>query len=165
VCHIRTVGAPTCDVSLPVAWACAPPPPGACAHSVAVCQQMGEVLRDEWAGEAYSMVKAARNSAVRLVRLITNNLPGPLLRLGCDISHRGSRLCVTCSSLCPPPQPGFRDHAVYKGRQVFFYKRAQILVADLWGAYVKCGVLLVQHCMVWVVFSLCVSQLRKAHVW
>lgn len=30
---------------------------------------------------------------------------------------------------------GFRDQAIYKGRQVFFYKRAQILVADLVGAY------------------------------
>ena len=31
--------------------------------------------------------------------------------------------------------PGFRDQAVYNGQQVFFYKRAQILVADLIGAY------------------------------
>lgn len=30
---------------------------------------------------------------------------------------------------------GFRDHAVYKGHQVFIYKRAQIFVADLWGAF------------------------------
>ena len=30
---------------------------------------------------------------------------------------------------------GFRDQAIYKGRQVFFYKRAQILVADLVGSY------------------------------
>jgi hypothetical protein len=27
--------------------------------------------------------------------------------------------------------PGFQDHGVYKGKQVFFYKRAQILVGDL----------------------------------
>jgi hypothetical protein len=31
--------------------------------------------------------------------------------------------------------PGFRDHCVYKGHQVFLYKRAQIFVADLWGAF------------------------------
>jgi hypothetical protein len=29
---------------------------------------------------------------------------------------------------------GFRDEAIYKGSQIFFYKRAQILVADLIGA-------------------------------
>lgn len=29
---------------------------------------------------------------------------------------------------------GFRDEAIYQGEQVFFYKRAQILVADLFGA-------------------------------
>lgn len=30
---------------------------------------------------------------------------------------------------------GFRDHSVYKGHQVFLYKRAQIFAADLWGAF------------------------------
>ena len=30
---------------------------------------------------------------------------------------------------------GFRDEAIYKGEQIFFYKRAQILCADLIGAY------------------------------
>ena len=30
--------------------------------------------------------------------------------------------------------PGFRDEAIYNGEQVFFYKRAQILCADLIGA-------------------------------
>ncbi|KAF2076900.1 hypothetical protein CYY_001803 [Polysphondylium violaceum] len=30
---------------------------------------------------------------------------------------------------------GFRDSSVYQGRQIFFYKRAQIFVGDIWGAY------------------------------
>ena len=30
---------------------------------------------------------------------------------------------------------GFRDEAIYQGEQIFFYKRAQILCADLIGAY------------------------------
>jgi hypothetical protein len=30
---------------------------------------------------------------------------------------------------------GFRDTAIYRGRLVHFYKRAQILVGDLWAAY------------------------------
>lgn len=29
----------------------------------------------------------------------------------------------------------FQDHAIYQGRQVYFYKRAQILVGDLFGAF------------------------------
>lgn len=28
-----------------------------------------------------------------------------------------------------------QDHAIHEGEQIFFYKRAQILVADLWGAF------------------------------
>lgn len=35
--------------------------------------------------------------------------------------------------------PGFRDSHVYKGRQIFIYKRAQILVADLWAAFLRLG--------------------------
>lgn len=30
---------------------------------------------------------------------------------------------------------GFRDHAIYNGKQVFFYKRAQIFAGDIWGAF------------------------------
>jgi len=28
----------------------------------------------------------------------------------------------------------FQDHALYEGEQICFYKRSQILVADIWGA-------------------------------
>jgi hypothetical protein len=51
------------------------------------------------------MVMQANGSAVRLVELIIRYFPG------------------------------FRDTAVYRGRLVHFYKRAQILVGDLWAAY------------------------------
>ena len=37
--------------------------------------------------------------------------------------------------LCQSYVAGFRDHSVYKGHQVFLYKRAQIFVADLYGAF------------------------------
>lgn len=64
---------------------------------------------DEVAGggtfSALQLVRNADHSAVRLVELITRMLPG------------------------------FRDHAVYGGRQVFLLKRAQILVSDIWGAH------------------------------
>lgn len=31
--------------------------------------------------------------------------------------------------------PSFRDEAIYKSKQVSFYKRAQILVADIWACF------------------------------
>ena len=31
--------------------------------------------------------------------------------------------------------PSFRDECEYRGRRVSFYKRAQILVADLWSCF------------------------------
>jgi hypothetical protein len=56
-------------------------------------------------GRAATLVKRARGSAVKLVDLIASSFPG------------------------------FRDQAVYRGRQVFLYKRAQIFVADVYGAF------------------------------
>jgi hypothetical protein len=72
---------------------------------VAKVREVGEVLLAEFDGLAINLIKRAKNSAVALVRLLTAHFPG------------------------------FRDEAVYHGRQVFFYKRAQIFAADVWGGY------------------------------
>ncbi|CAM9656238.1 unnamed protein product, partial [Hapterophycus canaliculatus] len=68
-------------------------------------RELGCVLQAHFGGEAALLVARAARSAARLVRLLT---------------------CLL---------PGFRDEALYQGQQCFFYKRAQILVADLWAAY------------------------------
>lgn len=68
-------------------------------------RELGCVLQAHFGGEAAMLVARAARSAARLVRLLT---------------------CLL---------PGFRDEALHKGRQCFFYKRAQILAADLWDAY------------------------------
>jgi hypothetical protein len=70
-------------------------------------RELGKVLLERFDGKASNVVMEAHNSADRLVRLITDNFPG------------------------------FRDATIYNSKQVFFYKRAQILVADIWGAYGK----------------------------
>lgn len=67
--------------------------------------QVGTVLQQSYGGRAARLVKKARRSAVRLVDLIAASFPG------------------------------FRDQTVYRGRQVFLYKRAQIFVADVFGAF------------------------------
>lgn len=69
------------------------------------CLQLGEHLETAYGGVAASMVAAAEQSGSRLVSMLAAALPG------------------------------FRDEAIYGGRRVFLYKRAQILVADLWAAY------------------------------
>ena len=43
--------------------------------------------------------------------------------------------CPKIVDLVVKTLPGFRDQAIYAGVQVFFYKRAQILVSDLVGAF------------------------------
>ncbi|KAJ3673058.1 hypothetical protein LUZ60_006432 [Juncus effusus] len=72
---------------------------------VRLLHEVGFELERSFEGKAANLVKSCNNSASTLVTLITRHFPG------------------------------FRDHALYKGRQVFLYKRAQIFVADLWGAF------------------------------
>ena len=67
-------------------------------------QEMGRVLMDKYNGRASEVVAAAGGSAINLVR-----------RLATDF-------------------PSFRDQASYHGQEVFFYKRAQLFAADLYGA-------------------------------
>ena len=68
-------------------------------------QELGQVLVKHFDGWACNLVNQAKNSSVTLVSLILQYLPG------------------------------FRDTCIYKGRLIHFYKRAQILVGDLWAAY------------------------------
>ena len=62
-------------------------------------------LLTTFGGSAAALILAARGSAAALVALVVAHFPP------------------------------FRDAALYRGRQVFFYKRAQIFVGDLYGAF------------------------------
>jgi hypothetical protein len=68
-------------------------------------REVGELLLREYQGRAHKLVEAAGNSALDLARMVAEKLAS------------------------------YRDEAVYKGRKIFFYKRAQILAADLHGAF------------------------------
>ncbi len=68
-------------------------------------QELGGVLAADYRGEAWRMIEAAGGSALELARLLARKLRS------------------------------FRDEAFYAERKVFFYKRAQILAADLSGAF------------------------------
>jgi len=72
---------------------------------VRLLREVGAGLIEHFDGSALKLVAEARGSAARLVDLVLRYFPG------------------------------FRDCAVYKGRQVHFYKRAQIFVGDVWGAF------------------------------
>ncbi len=76
---------------------------------VRLLREVGEGLLEHFDGYAVNLIRAAEGSAARLVHLIAATFPG------------------------------FRDHAIYRGRQVFFYKRAQIFAGDVWGAYGRKG--------------------------
>ncbi|KAJ8735232.1 hypothetical protein PYW07_006852 [Mythimna separata] len=72
---------------------------------IAVLHEVGKILLDKYNGTFETCVKEANKSAVKLLEIIVENFP------------------------C------FRDEATYKGQKVALYKRAQILVADLWNFF------------------------------
>ena len=78
-------------------------------NRIAVLKELGQVLVTDYAGRAVNLVEDAQGSAVRLARLLARKLSS------------------------------FRDVAFYKGREVFFFKRAQIFAADLHGAFNGAG--------------------------
>jgi len=68
-------------------------------------REIGIALLRYFDGKAANLVKAAEKKASNLVRLVTSSFSG------------------------------FRDHCIYEGKQIFLYKRAQIFVGDIYGAY------------------------------
>lgn len=69
-----------------------------------ILRELGRALQDQWDGDASRLLDASNGSAVRFVGMVTRDFPS------------------------------FRDAAPFKGRQVPFYKRAQILASDLHAA-------------------------------
>ncbi|CAL5366757.1 unnamed protein product [Camellia sinensis] len=63
------------------------------------------LLHENFEGKASNLVELCGKSAVKLVALVTSHFPG------------------------------FHDHTVYKGHQIFLYKRAQIFASDLRGSF------------------------------
>ena len=74
-------------------------------HRLHILIELGQLMLEEYEGHAFKLVEAAGKSAVRLARLLAEKLAS------------------------------FRDVAKYQGHEVFFYKRAQIFAADLYGAF------------------------------
>jgi hypothetical protein len=68
-------------------------------------RELGAVLREHWGGSATTFVADARHDATRLTQMVAENFAS------------------------------FDDIAVYDNRPVHFFKRAQILAADLYGAF------------------------------
>jgi hypothetical protein len=68
-------------------------------------REAGRILLVEWGGDAARLVRAAERSGIRLVQQVVASFPS------------------------------FRDEAAYDGRRICFWKRAQLLVSDLYHAF------------------------------
>lgn len=69
----------------------------------------GHTLQEKWEGSFVNCVKAANNSALKLMEILVEDFPS------------------------------FRDWCEFEGQTVVFLKRAQIMVADIWAAFSSKG--------------------------
>ncbi|XP_050428477.1 queuosine salvage protein isoform X2 [Adelges cooleyi] len=72
-------------------------------------QQSADILLKKYKGSFLNCIIEANNSAQKLLLLISENF-----------SY-------------------FRDESFYNNKKVFIYKRAQILIADIWSSFAGCG--------------------------
>lgn len=80
-------------------------PPPLLDARLAHLQEVGAILERDWGNSFATMIKEANGSAATLLRLVVDAFPS------------------------------FADVSTYDGQPVMFYKRAQILIADLVGAF------------------------------
>ncbi len=66
---------------------------------------MASVVITNFKGSFLSIIEQAQKSAVKLLNILTANFPN------------------------------FQDHSIYKGHQIHFYKRAQILIGDIFAKF------------------------------
>lgn len=72
-------------------------------------REAGRIILSRWQGDILHLLEATRGSAVQTVKEIVLSFPS------------------------------FRDEALYQGQPVYFWKRAQLFVADLYGAFAGRG--------------------------
>ena len=70
-----------------------------------IIREVGTVLLKKYNGELKNVIKEANNDALQLLNIIINNFPS------------------------------FADSEMYKGKKIFFHKRAQLLVGDVYNIF------------------------------
>lgn len=73
-------------------------------------REVGNILAHKYGGEFRKTVELAKGDALELLKLIVENFPS------------------------------FNDSSMYKGKKIFFYKRAQLLVADIYQTFEGKGI-------------------------
>ncbi|KAF4651054.1 hypothetical protein FOL46_000575, partial [Perkinsus olseni] len=93
--------------------------------------------KDKWRPRDFPLIEDRVRLVHELACCLRDNFNGSALKLAESADGSALRLMRILSALLP----GFRDQAIDSstGRQVFFYKRAQICVADIWGAFRRRG--------------------------
>ena len=99
---------------------------------IRLLQEVGTVLLSSFEGSVETLVNRAQHSAAALVDLVVESFPG-----FSDIQEfEGEKVFLSASCVLPPLYLGAAGHSSRAVMpQLYFLKRAQIFVADVWGAF------------------------------
>ncbi|ETV73200.1 hypothetical protein, variant 3 [Aphanomyces astaci] len=97
--------------------------------------QLATVTKDTVASWFAPFTPPQLDERVRKVRELGAGLARYFDGWALNVIRASNFSAVECLRLVLAHFPGFQDHTVYNGDQVFLYKRVQILVGDVWAAY------------------------------
>jgi len=93
-------------------------------------KQLGDILRSD-IGEDVPLLDERHNHLLQSGNTLLKNFEGTFVNCLKKCNNNAQSLV----KFLVETFPSFRDEAIYNGKRVSFYKRAQILVADIWACF------------------------------
>ena len=97
--------------------------------------QLTKITPDDLKASVFKVDFCLLNERARMIREVFTVIEQQYNGSCCDFLKKANKSANSLIKLIIDSFPCFRDTAIYKGQQVFLYKRAQILVSDLHLAY------------------------------
>lgn len=90
-----------------------------------------DVRKSIFSGKDFPLIEERHRAIVELGQVVDAHFKGQFLEVLRSVDFDGPKLLDLVARYFLK----FQDHSIYQGEQIFFYKRAQILVGDLFGAF------------------------------
>ena len=99
---------------------------------------LDDFQKELFEGEPFPLIQERHRAIQEIGRVVEEHFGGSFFEMVKSVDFDGPKLLELIARYFLK----FQDHSIYEGEQIFFYKRAQILVGDLFGAFdqKECGV-------------------------
>jgi hypothetical protein len=99
-------------------------------------EKLANITETELVNDMFSGIKVPlAKERARLVREVCSTTIHKYGGSFVKIVNEANKCAVDLVNILTGNFPNFQDHEIYRGHQIHFYKRSQILVAGIWGMY------------------------------